>query len=47
MGELGLAGKKAGRINAQIERESWRLLARFLAEHPWHVVFGIGYKLVA
>ena len=24
--------------------ESWRLLARFLAEHPWHAVFGIGYK---
>jgi O-Antigen ligase len=24
--------------------ESWRVLARFLAEHPWHAVFGIGYK---
>jgi O-antigen ligase len=24
--------------------ESWRLLARFLAEHPWHAVFGVGYK---
>ncbi len=23
---------------------SWRLLARFLAEHPWHAIFGIGYK---
>ncbi len=24
--------------------ESWRILARFLAEHPWHAIFGIGYK---
>jgi O-antigen ligase len=24
--------------------ESWRVLLRFLAEHPWHAVFGIGYK---
>jgi hypothetical protein len=24
--------------------ESWRVLARFLAAHPWHAVFGIGYK---
>ena len=24
--------------------ESWRLLARFLGEHPWHALFGIGYK---
>jgi len=24
--------------------ESWRLLARFLGEHPWHAMFGIGYK---
>jgi len=24
--------------------ESWRVLLRFLAAHPWHVVFGIGYK---
>jgi O-antigen ligase len=24
--------------------ESWRLLARFLAEHPWHAIFGLGYK---
>lgn len=24
--------------------QSWRLLLRFLAEHPWHAVFGIGYK---
>jgi len=23
---------------------SWRVLLRFLAEHPWHAVFGIGYK---
>jgi hypothetical protein len=27
MGELGVAGKKSGRLNPQIERESWRLLA--------------------
>ena len=27
IGELGLAGKKAARLNPQIERESWRLLA--------------------
>jgi O-antigen ligase len=24
--------------------DSWRLLVRFLAEHPWHAIFGIGYK---
>src|SRR5579863_1941633 len=24
--------------------ESWRVLLRFLAAHPWHAVFGIGYK---
>jgi hypothetical protein len=24
--------------------ESWRVLLRFLASHPWHAVFGIGYK---
>jgi hypothetical protein len=24
--------------------ESWRMLLRFLAEHPWHAVFGVGYK---
>jgi hypothetical protein len=24
--------------------ESWRVLVRFLAEHPWHAIFGIGYK---
>ena len=24
--------------------ESWRLLLRFLAAHPWHAIFGIGYK---
>jgi O-antigen ligase len=24
--------------------ESWRILLRFLAAHPWHAVFGIGYK---
>ena len=24
--------------------ESWRILLRFLAEHPWHAVLGIGYK---
>ena len=24
--------------------ESWRVLLRFLATHPWHAVFGIGYK---
>ncbi|MBZ5593827.1 MAG: O-antigen ligase family protein [Acidobacteriia bacterium] len=24
--------------------ESWRVLLRFLNEHPWHAVFGIGYK---
>jgi O-antigen ligase len=23
---------------------SWRLLAQFLAAHPWHAIFGIGYK---
>jgi hypothetical protein len=27
MGELGLLGRKAARLNPQIERESWRLLA--------------------
>jgi hypothetical protein len=27
MGELGLVGKKAARLNPQMERESWRLLA--------------------
>src|SRR5262249_13502495 len=27
MGELGLGGKKAARLNPQIERESWRLVA--------------------
>jgi O-antigen ligase len=24
--------------------DSWRLLAAFLAEHPWHALAGIGYK---
>jgi O-antigen ligase len=24
--------------------ESWRLLLRFVAAHPWHAIFGIGYK---
>ena len=24
--------------------ESWRVLLRFLGAHPWHAVFGIGYK---
>jgi O-antigen ligase len=24
--------------------ESWGVLLRFLAAHPWHAVFGIGYK---
>jgi O-antigen ligase len=24
--------------------ESWRVLLQFLTEHPWHAVFGIGYK---
>jgi O-antigen ligase len=24
--------------------ESWRVLLRFLAAHPWHAIFGIGYK---
>ena len=24
--------------------ESWRLLMQFLSAHPWHVIFGIGYK---
>jgi hypothetical protein len=24
--------------------ESWRLLARFLAENPWHWLIGVGYK---
>ncbi len=24
--------------------ESWRMLGRFLAAHPWHAIFGIGYK---
>jgi hypothetical protein len=27
MGDLGLGGKKASRLNAQVERETWRLLA--------------------
>ena len=24
--------------------ESWRLLLQFLTAHPWHAIFGIGYK---
>ncbi len=24
--------------------ESWRVLLRFLSEHPWDAVFGVGYK---
>ena len=24
--------------------ESWRTLLRFLAENPWHLAFGVGYK---
>ena len=24
--------------------ESWRVLLNFLAAHPWHAVFGLGYK---
>jgi O-antigen ligase len=24
--------------------ESWRFLAGFLAENPWHLLFGVGYK---
>ena len=24
--------------------ESWRALLKFLAGHPWHAIFGIGYK---
>ena len=24
--------------------ESWRVLLRFLIQHPWHAVFGVGYK---
>lgn len=24
--------------------ESWRVLVRFLAEHPWHAILGVGYK---
>jgi O-antigen ligase len=24
--------------------ESWRLLGNFLLEHPWHALFGVGYK---
>ena len=24
--------------------ESWRLLVQFLNDHPWHAIFGIGYK---
>ena len=24
--------------------ESWRLLVQFLTDHPWHAIFGIGYK---
>jgi hypothetical protein len=27
--------------------ESWRVLLRFVAEHPWHAVFGIGYRTLA
>ncbi len=23
---------------------TWRLLAEFLAEHPWHAILGVGYK---
>lgn len=24
--------------------ESWRVLVSFLVDHPWHAVFGVGYK---
>jgi O-antigen ligase len=24
--------------------ESWRVLAQFLIDHPWHVLMGVGYK---
>jgi len=24
--------------------DSWRFLLRFLAEHPWHAILGVGYK---
>jgi hypothetical protein len=24
--------------------ESWRILGRFLIEHPWHALLGVGYK---
>ena len=24
--------------------ESWRILTQFLLDHPWHAVFGVGYK---
>jgi hypothetical protein len=24
--------------------ESWSVLVRFLSDHPWHAVFGVGYK---
>jgi O-antigen ligase len=24
--------------------ESWRVVLAFLAEHPWHALFGVGYK---
>jgi O-antigen ligase len=24
--------------------DSWRLLIQFLGTHPWHAIFGIGYK---
>jgi len=27
--------------------ESWRLIVDFLAEHPWHLIFGVGYKTLA
>jgi O-antigen ligase len=24
--------------------DSWRIILRFLADHPWHLLFGVGYK---
>ncbi|MBI2679854.1 MAG: O-antigen ligase family protein [Candidatus Solibacter usitatus] len=35
---LYTAGTLSGRV------ESWRFLANFLSENPWHLLFGVGYK---
>jgi O-antigen ligase len=37
-----LAGGNTRALSGRIE--SWSYLAAFLAEHPWHVLLGVGYK---